>query len=286
MGYRVRASAGRVNSWGTGSNFNATILARCRPMRYELTEVGEEVETTAMNGTAGDFLPGLKSWTVDVETYALATPVHGSVGLVELTSGTTAFVEHIDSWSLNWKSSQVHRMTDLRTATGGTLPEWHTFQPDYSVWTCQWTAYADSANALKLAHSYKTNLASSDTRPTVKFTYGNGVTPESLSGKVQVVGVRLGARRGELQPVTITGRGVGDLTPAGTASVFGTTALGVPLWSQGSTATGAIVLDSLTGSRTLTGEDSFLAEMTVSAGMDAPMMLNLRIQGSGSLTPA
>lgn len=284
MGYALRATQAQVVSWGN-SNFYSDLLARCRPMRAEIIETAPDIETTGLNSTRADRLPDLKQWAFDIETLALATPITGSIGIVELTSGTSAYLQFADAFTITLRTTAVHPMTALRTTTGGTIPEWESWMPDYSEWFGSITTYADSATALKLAHSYKTDFASSDTRPTAKFTYGNGGTPESLTGKIQVTGTTLRAARGDKQVFTVTFKGVGALTPAGTGSPLGSTAFGVPIWSEGGTAAGPIVFASLPSTRTLTGEDSFWEEITINAALRQAMMLQIKGRGVGSLTP-
>lgn len=278
MGYPNTGSEGTVVSWGS-ANFYSTLLAAVSGFSVSLRMNGEDIDIKEYNTYVYSTLSGLSEWDATLEAYGFATPRLGNVGTV--TWGSGGYVLHAYEWELTIETEQVHDITELGSTPTNTL--WKSWRPDSTKWTGRIRCRADSATALVVPHQPGTAL------PTLALVYGDDIIDHSLTGaaaRISQVGVAV--RRGALTEADYSFTGSGALTPAGTSGMFGSTAFGLPLWSEGGSAAGAIVIDTKSSStrKTLSGADSFWKSMTLRCAVGEAVSLSVDIQGTGALTPS
>lgn len=278
MGYTTAASEGQIASWGS-ANFYSVLLSKIIVDSATLTVTSEDIDVTGLNATQAATLVGLGQWSISIKARAFTTPRLGNVGTVVFSAGA-AGVLHVDAWDAMFESSAVHDITEL-AALPANGPIWRAFRPDYSRVRGSLAGHADSGTALSLPHIL---TPGQPTLPTLTLLYGDSSTDEQISGLATLRQLGVGMNRGGLNTAAYEFTGSGAWTPAGTNSPLGATALGVPLWSQGGSAAGAIRFDTLAGSRYLTGADSFWKSLQIRCPVGAPVEVNIEVQGSGVLS--
>lgn len=278
MGYPNTGSEGTVVSWGS-ANFYSVLLSRVAPFSASFQVNGEDIDITQLNSETFSVLSGLTDWSATLEAFGFATPRLGNVGTVTYSSG--GYVLHAYEWEWNIETEQVHDITELAT-TPPSGPTWRSFRPDSSKVTGTIRCRADSATALAIPHQVGTAL------PTLTLVYGDSATDEQVSGTARIQQLGVAVRRGSLTEVDYSFTGSGAWTPAGTGSIFGSSAFGVPLWSQGGAAAGALVVDTKSSAtrKTITGADSFWRRISLRCAVGEAVSLTVDVQGVGSLTPS
>ena len=276
MAFPVIGAEGAVTSLGTGGNFYATLLSRMKPNEANISISADQVETTGFNTGANTYTPGIRSWGANINGHAFATPILGNQSVVAFSSG--GYAVHVDSFTLNITAPAMD-YTSLNTAVAGTAPTWRSFRPGASNWTATVNAKVDNSTAVVLPG------AAGSSGATVTFTYQDDATDEALAGTAFIERVEVGASVGSFTAVTLSLRGTGALTPAGDGSPFGTTAFGVPLWSEGGSAVGAMVFTAYSG-RTYTGADSFWKSLQLACNVGESVKLSVGLQGTGTMTIA
>ncbi len=278
MGYPLTGSEGTVVSWGTGGNYYANLLAAVSGFAFSPRVNGEDIDITEYNTYQYSVLSGLSSWDATLEAYGFATPRLGNVGTLTWSSG--GYSAHVYEWEWTIESEQTHDITELANSPSSG-PVWRSFRPDSTKVSGRFRARADSATALVVPHQPGTAL------PTLTLVYGDSATDDSLSGAARIQQVSAAVRRGSLTEVEFSFTGSGAWTPAGTNSIFGSTAFTGPLWSEGGSAVGALVVDTKSSAtrKTLTGADSFWTRQTLRCAVGEAVSLTVDIQGSGALTP-
>lgn len=276
MGYPTTASEGvSISTWGTGGNFYATLLSRLTKIGATLNVTNEAQDATGLDVESLVHIAGLANWNIELEALAFSTPRMGSIGTVAVSGG---YVTHVREWEVTFESTQVHDITPLGTAPPSTGPTWQTFRPDAVRITGRVVCLADSATAAALTHVV------TDSAVSITVGYGQDVADDTVSGNGFVTQLGAVVRRGDLNQYTYSFVGSGPWTPAGTNSIFGATAFGIPLWSQGGSAAGAIQMDTLTSSRFFSGADSFWSRLTVRNAVNELVQVSASIQGTGALT--
>lgn len=277
MGYPTTGREGSVVSWGS-ANFYSVLLARLAPHSAVVNVNGNPVDITALDEEQDKWLPGLNSWDFSIRARwkngASAIKL-GNVGLAAWSAG--GYDTHIRSWEVVWETT-VHDWTEQ--AGPSSAPVWMAWRPDGISISGSIETLVDSSDALVLPHLTTTANA------TLTLTYGDEATDDTLTvGDALMSDGAVTHQVGQLNAYRYSFRG-GTLTPAGTGSPFGSAALGTPLWGQNSTTPGAIVIASLTGSKTLTGADSFYRRIRVGCAVGGAVEIDVDGQGTGSLTPA
>lgn len=277
MGYPTAGSEGTVVSWGS-ANFYATLLSRMSPNSAVVSVNGNPLDITALDEEVNQWLPGLNSWKASIRSRwknnAGAIKL-GNVGNVAWSEG--GYATHIRGFEITAKT-RVHDITEQVGVSSA--PVWMAFRPDGLEVTGRVRTLIDSSTALVLPHLPTTALA------TLTLTYGDEATDDILTiGSTLMAQASASLQVGQLNTYEYDFSG-GSITPAGTGSPFGTSALGTPLWGQLATTPGAIVIASLTGSKTLTGADSFYESWTLRADVGGAVELDVEVQGTGALTPA
>lgn len=277
MGYPNTGSEGNVVSWGS-ANFYSTLLAAVSGFSASVQVNGEDIDITEYNTYQYSTLSGLSDWSVTLEAYGFATPRLGNVGTV--TWSATGYALHVYEWDWTIETEQVHDITEMGSSPTNTL--FRSFRPDSTKWYGTIRARADSATALAVPHQPGTAL------PTLTLVYGDSATDESLSGTARIQQLSTAVRRGSLTEADFSFTGSGACTPAGTGSLFGSTAFTVPTWNEGGSAAGAIVIDTkATATRkTLTGADSFWRRINLRCAVGEAVSITVDAQGTGALTPS
>lgn len=265
-----------IPSWGSGQN--ATLLSRITKVSAALAVAADSHDVTQDSATIADNLAGLRAWSVRVDAQAHTVPKIGNFGKITV-AGATPYILHLKGWTMRLETP-VH---DITVVPSGTAPTFRSYRPDYMRVSGRFMCGISADNALTLPTAANTVVGS---LATATFTYGNGGTPETLATKVNIgpMGVQVG--RGQEAMVVYEYVGTGTLTSAGTAPLFAAGAVTGPLWTAGGSITGALVLATLTGSRTLTGTDSFWRAIEISSSVDGVISVGIDIQGCGDLTPA
>lgn len=270
MGYPTIGAEGKLVSWGS-SNFYSDLFTRVNWSNCRLNITTDSHETTGLDVEAVTRIEGLKQWSMALSGEALlgSAVKTGSTGLVTFASG---YALHVQSWELTLEAG-VHDITAFDPAG----VSWRSFRPDASSWSGSFTALVDSSTAVS-------GIGSAPASAT--FRYEDNTIDGTLSGDIIVTPFDVTVVRGSLNQYTFGFQGSGALTPAGTNSLFGTTVFGIPLWSAGGSAAGAIVMAALTGSRTFSGADSFWRRISVRCNVGEPIEVSVDVQGTGAMTPA
>ena len=278
MGYPTVFAEGQLTSWGS-ANFYSTLLAAMIPNRARVSVLSDAHNITAFGATAQTTLPGLRSHRLNVSAELYAAGKLGNAGLVTFSVG--GYTSHVRAWSLRI-SAGVHDITEF---VSGSPPQERRFRPNYSNWGGTLIAVADSATALVNT----TTIATTGASPSLATLTLKMTSTETFSGTVMLQALDVDVTRGGENIITYGFVGSDALTPAGGSNPFGTTAFGIPIWSQSGylagTYAGAYVLTTSSG-KTVTGQDSFWTEIAVNAAVGAPVSCNISAQGSGTLTPA
>lgn len=271
MAYALASYEGSIESWGS-SNFYSDLLAAVRVHSATLTISNPATDTTGDGHSSMRHIAGLGEWSADVSAMAFASPRLGNQLLV---SGSGLYSTHVQSWSLTMATNPLPN-----TDAAVTPPTWRSTRPGLLRLSGSWTAHITSGAALPLPSQPGSSPV------TLTLRYGDSTVDETLSLPVIITRARPQRPRGQIQVVEYAFEGSGDLTPAGTNSVFGTTALSAMPWSAGGTTAGALVFATMDGTRFFTGDDSFLRTATISAnvGANEPVNVSLGIQGIGAIT--
>lgn len=276
MGYRTVGTEGTVTSWGS-ANFYSTMLARLTPVSIDWDESNDPIEVAALGTDYDVSIPSVRSWRARLRARAFATPRIGNVGTVTFSAGGYAL--HVNRWTWTIESTAVHDITAF-AGTPSSGPTWRDFRPDKTRVYGTISAHADSGTAAVNTAAIAASSA------TLTLLYGDSATDEQVSGLAYLSALAGAVRRGEPNTLDYSFVGAGQWTPAGTGSFLGSTALDVPLWSQGGSAAGALVWATLAGSRTVSGTDSFWTRITITCGVDQPVEVDIDVQGVGALTYA
>jgi hypothetical protein len=80
----------------------------------------------------------------------------------------------------------------------------------------------------------------------------------------------------------------GAVTPAGTGSLFGTTALGPCVWSEGGSAAGAMVISTkeTATTKTISLADSFVTRIAMQVRVGEATRVDMTVRASGAVTMA
>lgn len=276
MGYPLHGVDGSVVSWGS-ANFYSALLSRMSPTEARLNIPGAMIDTTGLGASTNTYIPSLAQWDATITGHAFTTPIVGNQSVVTFAAG--GYTKNVESFVVDI-SAPVFDYTSLNEAVSGTAPTWRSFRPGPSNWSATVNVKLDSGTA----------MVGPDVAPatgtTCTFTYQDDATDEKLSGTAFIESVDVNIAQGSLATATLKLRGTGALTPAGDGSPFGTTAFGVPIWSAGGSAAGAIVIASKTGTRTFSGADSFwkLIQLTCNVGESVKIVVG--VQGTGAMTIA
>lgn len=279
MGYPLRSFEGAVTSWGS-TNFYSTLLAAIRPASCRVTISAPGVPVTGYTAASQQIIRNLGEVTVEISAFAFATPRMGTQGLVTFSPTTGTYITHADEW--DWEISwPEHDITEFN----GTAPTWRSFMPGGpAVNRGRFRARPTSDTAL--TNPFIIGTPASD--PTLTLRYGDSATDETLAGTASVTQLAVSQAMGEPQYAEYQFEFDGDVTPAGTGSLFGTTALGACPWSAGGSAAGALVISTKDTStvKTISLADSFVTRIAMSVKVGEPTRIDLSVRGTGAVTMA
>lgn len=272
MARQVIGAEGTVASW-TGT-FYSNLVSKTRPMSVTVQASADAIDFTGLGSYGREFRSGLGQWTANIEAYTLTqstntAPNIGNAGNVTFTNSTNVY---IDSFTVNINAPAIETTTFNPTVL------WRTFRPGVATWSGTLNARIDDTNNVPLPF-LTTNAAVSAT-----FTYDTNAT---LAGNIIITNVAPAMSVDGVTVVPITFQGTGALTPAGTASVLGTTAFctgatGIPEWNSDGSSAKALTIN-LAGSNTLTGADSFWTSLALTCGVSQATRLAIGVRGSGQL---
>lgn len=277
MAYRTRGVQGSVTSWGTGGNFYATLLSRIKPASISADISNPEQNITGLGEGTQSFIAGLGEATAEIQGFAFATPRLANQAAFAISSG---YALHVDEWTLTLEAP-LAECTPIRTSGTSPTLQWREYCPsDAITWSVTANAGIDDATAISLP------TLTTGSAATMTLTYGDDTTDNTLTGSAFLVGVNPQIARGALNRVSLSYRGTGSLTAAGTNSIFGAfTFSSVPLWSEGGTAQGQLVFTAAPG-RTYTCADTIWERITVTARMGQPIAVTIGVRVTGAVTVA
>lgn len=275
MGYPTTGLQGTVVSHGS-ANFYSVLLSRATNASASIRIASDEHDVSGLDVEHMVMLPGLRSWTATIQGKMFATPKMGNVGLVAFSAG--GYTSHVLGYSLRIRTLYTHDIT--RLVGPSSAPTWRDFRPDGHTWEVDVDCLADSSTSPVL-----TSLPT-DTLPTVTLTYGDESTDDTFAGTAMIAGLDASVSRGEPNTFKYALKGASALTPAGTTSPFGSSAFNTPLWSEGGSAVGQLVVATLTGSKTFTGADSFWTQLDLQCRVGEPVSYSMTLQGVGAVTLA
>lgn len=280
MAYPTIGEEGSVVSWGS-ANFYSALLSNFTPMGYTITTLAQPQEVTPYGATAKTHISGLGEWTVQIRGRMFSTPRLANQAFFSWGSGSNYAVSP-RAWDLTITAPEYPI-----TPMAGTTPTWKTFRPGIASWRGKLTCLADSATAGQTPNlPPTTGTQAAYANAVFKFGEESAGTDHTLTGAGVVVGVNDNVTVGDLSGYELDIMGSGVLTAAGSSGPFGTTAFGIPTWTAGGSVAGALVLASLTGSRTRTGTDSFWTSINIRCTLENLIEITLGVRGSGSLTAA
>lgn len=278
MGYALRSFEGAVTSWGS-TNFYSVLLAAIRPASCKVTIANPAVDVTGFTSSSRQVTRGIASATVDISGYVFATPRLGTQGLVTFSSSTNTYVQFADEWDLEL-SWPEHDITQFSGA-----PTWRSFMPGGPM-TAKGRFRARPVSDTALENPFIVGTPAAD--PTLTLRYGDSATDETLAGTALVTSLGVSLSPGDPQFAEYEFEIDGAITPAGTGSLFGTTALGDCPWSQGGSAAGAMVISTKETStvKTISLADSFVTSIKMSVKVGEPTKIDLSVRASGAVTQA
>lgn len=281
MAYPTVGTEGNLVSWGS-ANIYSTLVTNMRTFSAVFNEGADVVETTGLNSTAASRLPGLKSSSVSLSAYGMtgaanAYPNLGNVGTFVYTGSPTHthYSLHVQSYDVTIETAAVHDITELTAA-----PKFRSFRPDYCTVSGSMQCIADSST--KIENLPDPNDAA---LPILTLTYG---TTATLAGTAVCNQLGATVRRGDKNIVNYSFHS-DNATPwaaAGALSIFGALTFGVPTWSAGGAAIGAMVIATLTGSRTISLADSFWRRIRLRCAPGELVSVDIDVVGSGTVTMA
>lgn len=278
MGYPLRSYEGAVTSWGS-TNFYSTLLAAMRPISARVNINNPGVDVTGFTSASKQLTRGIADATVELSGYAFATPRLGTQGLVTFSATTNTYVQFADEW--DWEISwPEHDITQMSGA-----PTWRSFMPGGpAVNRGRFRARPVSDTALENPFIVGTPAAD----PSLTLRYGDSATDETLAGTALVTKLGVSLNTGDAQMAEYEFEFDGDVTPAGTGSLFGSTALGACPWSAGGSAAGAMVISTKETSttKTISIADSFVTRISMSVKVGEPTKVDMTVRVTGAVTMA
>lgn len=272
MAYVLVGSQGTVTNWiGIASDFYDILTDRISPSSSTIEIVAEEQDITSLGATTAAHIAGVRNVTGTITANAFATGRLGNVGLVTFTSG---YVTHVREFDITIETIANHDITEFGGPSAAVV--WRKFRPDLVRWSGRFVCGVDNATDLVFPHAPAASATA------LVLTYGDDSTDDTLSGNAFATRIGTGMTVGEAQFAEYTFMGTGDLTPAGTTSLFGTSVLGVPLWEYSTGSTVPRVLTLNNGNGTFIIADAFYTSMTLRCRIGEPVQLDINWQGSPS----
>lgn len=276
MAYVTTGAEGSVVSLGS-ANFYSVLLSKFTPMSAVVSVESDDVDVTGLDVESAVKIAGLYSWSVELSGSAFSPPRLGNVGSLAFSDST--YDLHVRAWEWNAQALEID-ITEMAGPPIGTTVS-KAWRPDGPLQISgTFESMVDSATALS-------NVAFPGTPaslPTLTLVYGDDATDDQLSGAAIVRQLTASVAKGQLNTANYGFNGSGAWTPAGTNSPFGSSALGIPLWSAGGSAAGAIVIATLTGSKTISGADSFWTRLRLRCAVGGQVEMSATLRGTGALT--
>ena len=276
MGYQTIGVEGNLTSWA--GTFYSNLVSKIRSQRVNVTIGNQTIDVTGLGSYGATFIPGLSDWSATIDAFTLTqstntAPNTGENANVTFTNSTNVY---IDSYTLNIESVPV----EITNFSASPPVLWRSFRPDMIRWSGTMNARIDSANDILLP------FLSNASPVSATFTYDTNAT---LAGSILITRTDPAIQVGGAAVLPISFVGTGTLTPAGTASVIGTTAFGgtsdtgIPEWNSSGSSAKAFVV-ALNSGNTLTGVDSFWQSLSLSVGVGQATKLAIGVRGSGGLS--
>lgn len=271
MAYPLSSADGAtIAGWaGTFYNGSTGLLSKLGDISFNVDVSNGEIDVTRLNASTMAAIPGLKQWSMTASAHAFATArASAASGLVSFSTG---------GYALHMESAEVELTAPALdiTSAAATPPTWRSFRPEAIAGRFRFLCRVDSETSLADLPAEGAAL------PTLTFKYGEDTADDTLAGSAILTSRRDNASAKNLTTVEYGGVFTGNITPAGTNSLFGSSALGVPEWPQGTP--GATKLELATGNDTWEG-DAFWTRLLVRWAMGSFVSLDLTAQGTGALS--
>jgi hypothetical protein len=279
VGYPLRSFEAAISSWGS-ANFYSTLLNALRVNGVRVNIRNPPMDVTGLTSSSKQLLVGLGEATIDIEAFAFATPRLGTQGLITFGTTTNTYVQFADEWDLEM-SWPEHDITQLSGA-----PTWRSFMPGGPM-TARGRFRARPVSDTALENPFITGTPAA--LPTLALRYGDSATDETLTLAGAVVSsLGVSASPGDPQMAEYEFESDGAVTPAGTGSLFGTTALGEITWSAGGSAAGAMVVQTKDTAtvKTISFADSFLTSIKMAVKVGEATRVSLSVRATGAVTQA
>lgn len=283
MSYELVGVDWNLSSWGTGGNLYATMLARMTSVSASLLVDADNYNVTQPLADVAAFCAGLRSARVVITGQMHAAPKVGNFGTVVYTVGT-GYTKLVKGYRFRMEAD-IHDITAAPETVGGTPPTWRNFRPDVFQWGGQFVCGVDSGTAATLPPVANTYNGSATPFPTIQLAYGNSVTPETFTGQAHIGPMEVAVGRGQDARYIYGFQGSGALTSAGTTPFIAAGTVTAPLWSQGGSAVGAMVLAPKDSTRYFTIADTFWQSIEITSGVGDVVGVQIVAQSCGAITP-
>lgn len=246
------------------------LLGAIGPYTWTLNTTRDVFDAEAYTDVAIDRIAGLMSWTATTQgRYPGSAPQTGYKSGITFATGN---VLHADSFNLTMTAAVSEPLTEFNISTP---PDAMEYERGLVEFTGQYTQKVSDTTPLKLGTNSSQSAGSSG--DTATFTLSDDTVDNSLAGKLIVEGTNTSAPVNGMVTNTVTFKGSGNVTAAGTNSLFPAGALTKPDVAE-------VVITAGPG-RTYTG-NAFWSSVGVTVGVNGLLDVSVTLQGTGTLTPA
>lgn len=274
--YPIISTDGSVTSWGS-TNFYSDLLSRISPNTSTFNITAQPFDTTAIGSTTTNHIGGLRSVSgtlsgrVNLKSGASHIPSIGNNGLVTFASG---YADHVKSWSLTLETVAVHDIT----SQNATPPTYASYRPDRIRATGTYTALVDATDDLIYVPAPNALGAAIDLK------YGENTADELIEFDAVVTQLSTTMATPSLNQVVYGFVASTAITPSGTNSILGSSALTVPLWtwSSGSSVPNLLTLTAITGKTYIV--DAFWTRISLDCSVDSLVEVSIDWQGAGAIS--
>lgn len=258
--------SGDVSAW---TNNAGLISTGADPSSFTLNINADEIDSTPLTGSTNNavWMPGLKNWQANIVSILNPSRI-GNKGGVTFSTGYVGdpIAVSVRSWSITFVS------TELETTDFEPTGDWRTFRGGLNSWSGTYECLMDDTTQLDAGADW---LASSPAAATFTYDSTDSPNPKALSGNIIVTGYTINVTPSDLQTVTVSFRGSGALTSAGSTNPpIAAGAIAVP-------TAGAITLNS-SSLRTFTGT-AFPQSIAFNVPYDSLIEITTVARGTGAL---
>lgn len=259
---------GTVQTWPTGINAYLAATGQ-EPAELQIEIEADELDTTTFVGSTGQkaHIPGLRNWRVTWRSYLKAIS-HGTNGLVTYTgSPAGGYVTNLNAFRVE----VVRPALDVTTFGSST---YRTFFPGLIEWGGEYSGFQDDTADI----SQPGDLALEPATIRLKYQEVSVTDDGWLTGSAFTTRTNPSSKPSEVNPVSYTFRGTGDLTQQAPTSGVGV----FPTGAIAQTALDTLTVLTHTG-QTFAGS-AFWSNVTINCRVGELVEVNVTAQGSGALT--